>query len=89
MDKGRVNHAIRRCCSTAQALQVFNVTAMDFDIGSRRDKGFGARIRARETEHLMTSVDQFPDDRCTNEACCTGNKNPHMLFLLRNLWFGR
>ena len=37
----------------------------------------------------MTSVDQFSDDCRTNEACSTGYKNTHILFLLSNLWFSR
>jgi hypothetical protein len=51
-------------------------------VGSRRDKGLGCRIRAREAEHLMTGVDQFSDDCGTDEACSAGDKNTHILFLL-------
>src|ERR1700687_3111815 len=51
-------------------------------VGSRREKEFACRIRASEAEHLMTSVDQFSDDCGTDEACSSGDKNTHILFLL-------
>jgi hypothetical protein len=53
--------------------------------GSRRDKGLGCRIGASETEHLMTNVDQLSDDCGTDEACSSGDKNAHILFLLSTL----
>jgi hypothetical protein len=49
---------------------------------SRRDKRFGCRIRAGQTEHLMTSVHQFSNDCRTDEARGPGNKNTHDLYLL-------
>jgi hypothetical protein len=48
-------------------------------LGSRRDQRLGARIRARKSEHLMTSVDQFSDDCRTNKACSAGNESTHIV----------
>ncbi len=69
-------HAIRRGRSTPQAVQVFNIPSMH--LGASGDKRLGARIRAREAEHLMTSVDEFPNDGRTDKACSTSNKNTHI-----------
>jgi hypothetical protein len=37
----------------------------------------------------MTSIDQFSNDCRTNEACSSGDKNTHILFLLSICEFGR
>jgi hypothetical protein len=87
VDKSGVDHSVGSRCAAAKAIEIFERTAMY--VGSRRDKGFGCRIRASEAEHLMTSVDQFSDDCGTNEARSAGNKNTHILFLLSICEFGR
>jgi len=74
-----VYHAIRGSDSTPQAVQIFNIPPMD--LGACGGQRLSARIRAREAEHLMTSVNQLSNDCRTNEACSTGNKNTHTLFL--------
>ena len=68
--------------ATAQALEIFERTAMD--IGSRRGKGRGSRIRAGEAEHLMPRGDQFSDDGGADEAGRAGDEDTHvfLLFLL-------
>src|ERR1700729_1651925 len=87
MDKSSVDHSLGSRCSAAKAFEIFERTAMH--VSSRRDKGSGARIRASQAEHLMTSVDKFSDNCRTKEAGSTRNKNPHILFLLSNSSFIR
>jgi hypothetical protein len=87
VDKSSVDHSVGCRCADAKAFEIFERTTMY--VGSRRDKGFGCRIRAGEAEHLVTSVDQFSDDCGTNEACSSGDKNTHILFLLSIYEFGR
>jgi hypothetical protein len=67
MDKSDVHHSVGSLCSDPQACEIFERTAIY--IGSPRDKRLGSCIRARKTEHLMTSVDQFSNDCRTNKAC--------------------
>jgi hypothetical protein len=80
VDKSGVDHSVSSRCAAAKAFEIFERTAMY--AGSRRDKGLGCRIGASETEHLMTNVDQLSDDGGTDEACSSGDKNAHILFLL-------
>src|SRR5207248_11660892 len=58
-------------------------------LGSRRDERSGCLLRTSKAEHLMTSANQFLDDCGTDEACRPGDKNTHILFLLRSCEFGR
>jgi hypothetical protein len=87
VDKSGVDHSVGSRCAAAKAFEIFERTAMYG--GSRRNKGLGCRIRASEAEHLMTSVDQFSGDCGTDEACSSGDKNTHILFLLSICQFGR
>src|SRR5580692_9046861 len=80
MDKSGVDHSVGSGSAAAKAFEIFERTAMH--VGSRGDERFGSRIRAREAEHLMTSVDQLSDDCHTNEARSASDKNTHILFLL-------
>ena len=75
MDESSVNHSVGSRCTAAKAFEVFERTAMY--AGSRRDKRLGSRIRAREADHLMTSVELVPDDCRTDEAGSAGNKYFH------------
>jgi hypothetical protein len=50
-----MDHSVGSGRAPAEAFEIFERTAMY--VGSRREKGLGRRIRARKTEHLMTSVD--------------------------------
>src|ERR1700722_13618860 len=54
VDKGSVDHAVRSDCSTAQALEIFQRAAMY--LGSCGGNGRGSRIRASQTEHLMSRI---------------------------------
>src|SRR6266851_2515306 len=87
VDEGGVDHAIRSGSSATKAFEIFERTAMY--VGSRLEKRFGCCIRASEAEHPMTSVDQFSDDCRTDEACSSGDKNTHILFLLSIYELGR
>jgi hypothetical protein len=88
MDKSGVDHSVGSRSAAAKAFEILERTTMY--VGSRRDEGLDTRIRASETEHLMTSVDQVSDDCRTNEACSASNKNAHILILLlSNLWFSQ
>ena len=57
MDEGGVNHAIRVGCSTPQAVQFFERTAMR--LGPCCGKGRSTRIRASKAEHLMARFSEF------------------------------
>jgi hypothetical protein len=70
-----VDHAIRLARPTAQALKIFERTALD--LGSRRGKGCGGRIRAGEAEHLMSRGDQLSADYGTDEAGDAGDEDTH------------
>src|SRR5260370_10888115 len=52
VDKGRVDHRVRSDRSAAQALEIFEPTAMY--MGSRGGNGRGSRIRASQAQHLMS-----------------------------------
>jgi hypothetical protein len=46
-----MNHGVRIGCSAAQAFQVFQISPVH--LGPSRRKSFSARIRTRQTEHLV------------------------------------
>jgi hypothetical protein len=54
MDKGRVDHPVSSDRSAAQALEIFQRTAMY--IGSCGGNGRGSGIRASQAEHLMSRI---------------------------------
>ena len=45
--------------------------------GPRRDERFRRRILTRQTQDLMTRVEQLSDDSRTYEACRTRHKYTH------------
>jgi len=51
MNEAGMNHGVRLGCSTAQALQVFQIAPMHLGTGSC--KTFGPRLRAGQTKHLV------------------------------------
>jgi hypothetical protein len=59
----------------AEALKIREITAMCLRTGGGEQ--LGARIRARETEHLMACTDQFLNYCGTHEACSACNKYFH------------
>jgi hypothetical protein len=71
MDESGVDHGIRRGDSTPEAVEIFNVTAMDFHVGASGGKRLGARIRPCETQHLMTRVDEFENNGRTDKTGST------------------
>src|SRR5580693_4692441 len=83
VDKGRVDHAVRRDRSAAQALEIFQRTAMY--VGSRGGKGPGSRLRASQADHLMARGDQFPNNGRTDKTCSTSNENTHHDFSFPSL----
>jgi len=54
VDKGRVDHPVRSDRSAAQALEIFQRTAMY--IGSCRGNRRGSHIRASQAEYLMSCI---------------------------------
>src|SRR5580704_1308261 len=83
MDKARVNHAIGRRCSAAQALEVFKIAPVR--LGASRDQRPGTCIRASKTEHLMPCADQLPDYSGTYEPCGPCDEYTHSFFSLYRL----
>src|SRR5215472_10416613 len=75
MDKSSVDHSIGSRCAAAKAGQVLQITAMYF--GPRRDKRFGSRIRAGETEHLIACLDKFLNNCGPDEPCGASYENTH------------
>jgi hypothetical protein len=72
MDERGMDHGIGRGDSTPQAVQIFNIPAMDSDVGTRGGKRLGARFRPREAEHLMTCVGEFANNGRTDKTRSTG-----------------
>ena len=69
MDEGSVDHGIGIGRSAAQALYIFERTALYFRTRGRERSG--CSVRASETEHPMTGLDQLSDDGGTYKACGT------------------
>jgi hypothetical protein len=75
MNESGVDYAVGGGCSTAQNFEIAKRTAMY--VGADRGKGRGSRVRACETEHLVSRGDQFFDDGGADESRRAGNKNSH------------
>src|SRR5690348_10077414 len=61
-----VNHAIRLRCSAAEAFRVFKTPPVH--LGSSGDERLGADIRPRQSDHLMTRVDELRNDSRSDKA---------------------
>jgi hypothetical protein len=83
VDEGRVDHTIRSDRSAAQALEIFQRTAMY--IGSCSGNGRRSRTRASQGEHLMPRVDQFPNNGRTDKTCSTCYEYTHHDFSFPSL----
>jgi hypothetical protein len=79
--KRDVKNGIGHSGTGTEAFQVFQIAAMD--ISACRGQKLGARIAARETEHLVACADQFRDNPGTDESCCTCHENTHRNLLLQ------
>jgi hypothetical protein len=65
VDETCVNDNIRCGGPAAQALNIFEGTAMYFS--ACRGKRGGSRIRASEAQHLMPGIDEFLNDGGANK----------------------
>src|SRR5882724_4366172 len=79
VDKGHVDDPVSGGRSTAQALNIFQRTAMY--IGSCGDNGRGSNLRASQGEHPMPRLDQFLNNCRTDKPCCSRNKYLHVSLL--------
>jgi len=80
MIEGSMDHTIRLGRPAAEALQVFQASAMRLRAGG--EEGFGSRVRSRQSEDLMASVDELQDEDRTDEAGGAGEEYTHERSLL-------
>src|SRR5690242_12014015 len=78
-----VNHPIRLGCSAAQTFRFFQTSSMH--LGSRGNERLGAGIRPRQSEHLMTRVDELRNDGRSNKARSPCKKYAHVVFSFRSV----
>ena len=76
MDKGGVNHRVRRRRAAAQAFQIIEISPKRLRAGS--SQGLSACIAANEAEHLVACFDQFRDQSRTNKSCRACDEYTHM-----------
>ncbi len=79
MVESRVNHAVRRCRAAAEAVEIFERTAVD--LGAHPRKGLGPCIGARNADHLMARPDELLNDSRADEARGAGDENAHGFLL--------
>src|SRR4029077_17145739 len=78
-----VNHPIRLGCSAAQTFRFFKTSSMH--LGSSSNERLGTDIRPRQSEHLMTRVDELRNDGRSNKARSPCKKYAHrFLFPFRS-----
>jgi hypothetical protein len=75
VDEPGVNDSVGTGRSAAQALEIFERTAMHFR--ACRGKGGGSRIRASEAKYLVTRIDEFLNDGGADKTSSPGNKDTH------------
>ena len=78
-----VNHPIRLGCSAAQTFRVFKTSPMH--LGSRGNERLGAGIGPRQSEHLMTRVDELRNDGRSDKARSPCKKHTHAVFSFRSV----
>ena len=78
-----VNHPIRLGCSAAQTFRVFKTSSMH--LGSRGNERLGAGIGPRQSEHLMTRVDEFRNDGRSDKTRSSCKKHTHAVFSFRSV----
>ena len=76
--EARMDHSIGGSRAISQTLQIVERTALC--LSSRLRQGCGGRIRAGESAHLMARMDEFRNNRGTNESCGAGQENTHSGF---------
>jgi hypothetical protein len=79
MDETGVNHPIRGGGSTAQAVQIPEITSMH--LGTSGSKRLGGCIGASKAEYLVSRGDQFSDDGGADESSRAGNEDTHKKIL--------
>ena len=70
-----MDDAIRLGRTLAQAFQVFEIAAMH--VGPRGDEGACPRVRPRQSEDLMTCLEQVRNDGRTDEAGRASEEHAH------------
>ena len=75
MVEGQVDDAVRLGRSPAHAVEVLDV-AMQY-LHPRRSQLLGARLRARQSQNLVPSLNQLGNKRRTDESRCPGHKDTH------------
>lgn len=75
MVEGQMDHAISRRRTAAQAVEIFERSAMHFRAGS--GEGRCSRIRAGEADHPVAGGDQFVDHGGANKSSGAGDKDTH------------
>jgi hypothetical protein len=78
-----VNHPIRLGCSAAQTIRVFKTSPMH--LGSRGNERLGTGIGPRQSEHLMTRVDELRNDGRSDKARSSRKKQTQALFSFRSV----
>src|SRR5580704_17880159 len=73
-----MNYPIRLVCSVAQTFRVFKTSSMH--LGSRGDKRLGAGVGPRQSEHLMTRIDELGNDGRSDKASSPRKKYTHTVF---------
>ena len=63
-----------------EAVEVFGCAEVRLGAGGAQRRG--ARLGARQAEHLMARAEKFLDDGGADKARCSGNKNSHTVFPL-------
>jgi hypothetical protein len=69
--------------STAQAVEILQVTAMDLRTSSGKRRG--CRIGASEAEHLMARLHDLLNNSRTDKACSTRDEDTHYDFSFSSL----
>ena len=73
--EGGVDHGVRAARPGAQAVEVLERAALD--VGTLRRQRLGPLVGAGEAQDLVARLDQFGDDRRSDEARGTGNEDAH------------
>src|SRR4029077_16729437 len=78
-----VNHPIRLGCSASQTFRFFKPSSMH--LGSSGNERLGTDIRPRQSEHLMTRVDELGNDGRSDKARSPCKKYAHVVFSFRSV----
>src|SRR5580658_9354208 len=78
-----VNHPIRLSCSAAQTFRVFKTSSMH--PGSRRNERLGTGVGPRQSEHLMSRLDEFRNYGRSDKPRSPRQKYSHAVFSFRSV----